>query len=174
LQVALLPAIRDCFNFSKLEVLLAEAGWHTGSSHAVIRARVVTADGVEHVLDSKTLSDTPAHENAAEIYSDTRSYRGPLPAVAVVYVELGRVGEARQLLLQIMDGTGLDEPNSAVWYVFGRIAEQYGRKQAAFSAYKRVEKDDEGEPRPNSTYVLAQRGIQRLGVAGSQVTTGAK
>lgn len=55
--------------------------WH--QKRPVVRARVITADGVEHVLDPKTLSDTPARENASDIYSDTRSYRGPLPAVAI-------------------------------------------------------------------------------------------
>jgi tetratricopeptide (TPR) repeat protein/transglutaminase-like putative cysteine protease len=87
---------------------------------------------------------------------------GVTHTLASVYAEVGRVGEARQLLIQAMDQSGMDEPNSAVWYVFGRIAEQYGRWNAALTTYRKVEKDSEGEPRPNSTYMLAQRAIRRM------------
>ena len=55
--------------------------WH--QKQPVVRARVVTRDGVEHVLDPKTFADAPARQYGAETFSDTRLYRGPLPAVAV-------------------------------------------------------------------------------------------
>jgi transglutaminase-like putative cysteine protease/Tfp pilus assembly protein PilF len=48
-----------------------------------IRARVITADGVEHILDLKTLNDVPAHENSPDTYTDQRSFGGPLPAISV-------------------------------------------------------------------------------------------
>ncbi len=88
---------------------------------------------------------------------------GVLHTLSAVYAEVGRVGEARQLLVEGMGKEGMAEPDSAVWYVFGRIAEQYGRMDAAVKAYKRVEDDREGEPRSNTTYNLAQR---RLKIAG--------
>jgi tetratricopeptide (TPR) repeat protein/transglutaminase-like putative cysteine protease len=47
-----------------------------------IKARVITADGSVHWLDSKTLSDLPVNEDTPEVYSDKRKYGGPLPAVA--------------------------------------------------------------------------------------------
>jgi tetratricopeptide (TPR) repeat protein len=90
---------------------------------------------------------------------------GVMHTLASVYAEVGRVGEARQLMIHLLDENNVDEPNSVVWYVFGRIAEQYGRNQAAVNAYKRVEKDDDDEPRPNSTYKLAQHAVERLSVA---------
>ncbi len=55
--------------------------WH--QKQPEVRARIITTDGVEHILDPKTLSDAPAHQGDAALYSDTRVYRGPLPAVAV-------------------------------------------------------------------------------------------
>jgi len=47
-----------------------------------IKARVITSDGIEHWLDTKTLNDVPVHENAPDMYSDERKYGGPLPAIA--------------------------------------------------------------------------------------------
>jgi len=57
------------------------APWH--QKRPEIRARVITAEGKVHELDPKTLSDAPARQQSADIYSDARSYHGPLPAVAV-------------------------------------------------------------------------------------------
>ena len=53
-----------------------------------MRARVITADGVVHTLDSKTLTELPVHENQPDLYSDERAYGGPLPALAA-----GAIGE---------------------------------------------------------------------------------
>jgi transglutaminase-like putative cysteine protease/Flp pilus assembly protein TadD len=47
-----------------------------------IKARVITADGAVHTLDSATLNDVPVHENTPDLYSDERAYGGPLPALA--------------------------------------------------------------------------------------------
>src|SRR3954454_13011409 len=49
----------------------------------VLNARVITADGVEHVLDPKVLTDAPAKDDSEQqVYDDNRVYQGPLPAVA--------------------------------------------------------------------------------------------
>src|SRR5215472_12516944 len=48
-----------------------------------IRARVITADGVVHNLDAKTLNDVPVHENSPDMFTDARAFGGPLPAVAI-------------------------------------------------------------------------------------------
>ena len=62
------------------EVSAQWAPWH--QSKPEIKARTITADGVAHVLDPKTLQDLPIHENAPAVYSDSRKFGGPLPAVA--------------------------------------------------------------------------------------------
>ena len=51
--------------------------WH--QSKPEINARVITADGIEHWIDQKTLSDFPVHEDAPDLYTDERKYGGPLP-----------------------------------------------------------------------------------------------
>ena len=48
-----------------------------------IRARVITTEGAEHILDVKTLNDVPAHANSPDTYTDQRSFGGPLPAISV-------------------------------------------------------------------------------------------
>ena len=54
--------------------------WH--QAKPVIKARVITLDGIVHWLDQSTLSDIPIHENVPDVYGDERKYGGPLPAVA--------------------------------------------------------------------------------------------
>lgn len=56
-----------------------------------IRARVITRTGSVHVLDPKTIADSPALELESNTFSDTRVVRAPLPAVepgAVVEYEV--------------------------------------------------------------------------------------
>lgn len=57
------------------------APWH--QDKPLIRARVVTKDGQEHWLDSKTMTQSPAHEYDRKIFSDRLTLRAPLPAIAV-------------------------------------------------------------------------------------------
>lgn len=47
----------------------------------VLRARVITPDGKEHLLDEATLHDAPVEDAAPDLYSDTRALRAPLPAL---------------------------------------------------------------------------------------------
>lgn len=47
-----------------------------------IQARVITADGVEHKLDLKTITESAQNESQ-DVYSDARRLSAPLPAVAV-------------------------------------------------------------------------------------------
>jgi len=75
--------------------------------------------------------------------------------LACLYAEIGKTKEARELLLQAMDSGGLDEPNEAIWYGFGRIAEDYGLEAVALSLYQRVGKTPEAEL-SSSTYNLAR------------------
>ncbi len=85
--------------------------------------------------------------------------------LAAVYAEIGRPAEARKLLLDVMDEVDMDEPNEAAWYVFGRIAEQYGQTEAALAAYARTrEKQPSDNAAGDSTWALAQRRAKLMGV----------
>lgn len=83
-----------------------------------------------------------------------------LHTVASLYAETGKSLEAREALLQSMDDAGREEPAPHDWYVLGRIAENYGAREAALAAYKRVEKPK--TTLASSTYVLAERRIKAL------------
>ncbi|HEX7678356.1 MAG TPA: hypothetical protein VF713_09540, partial [Thermoanaerobaculia bacterium] len=87
---------------------------------------------------------------------------GSLHTLAALYAESGKSTESRQTLLTAMDRKATDEPGSDDWFVLGRIAENYGIRDAALAAYKRVEK---GELTGTSTWELTQR---RLGVIGGK------
>ena len=69
-----------------------QAGWLPWlEQRPVIRARVITPDGQEHVLDPATLGDAQTPEDSPEMFQDRRLLRGPLPKLqvgAVVEVEI--------------------------------------------------------------------------------------
>lgn len=83
--------------------------------------------------------------------------------LASIYAEQGKTSEARELILKVLDLWQLDEPNSEAWFVFGRIAEQYGKNDAAMRCYSRVDKKDYKILTGGSTYVLVQKRIAALG-----------
>lgn len=89
-----------------------------------------------------------------------------LHTAACVYAAQGRVTEARQALVQAMAAAHLSQPNSEVWLGLGLLYEQYGLKDAALAAYRKVqvtEFDDHTYVYPESSFLLAQKGIARLG-----------
>jgi tetratricopeptide (TPR) repeat protein len=47
-----------------------------------LRARVITPDGIEHVLDPATVAEAGVGDDDGEIFSDRRRVRAPLPGVA--------------------------------------------------------------------------------------------
>lgn len=47
-----------------------------------MRARVITQDGLEHMLDPATIDDAPAVDVYEDVFSDQRVSQAPLPAVA--------------------------------------------------------------------------------------------
>lgn len=88
-----------------------------------------------------------------------------LHTLACIYAAQGKTTEARQELQDAMYAGSMPEPNSEVWYALGLIYEQYGEKQAALDAYRRVqaqEFDDHTHIYPTDTYVLAQQRIRSL------------
>jgi transglutaminase-like putative cysteine protease/tetratricopeptide (TPR) repeat protein len=85
-----------------------------------------------------------------------------LHTLGCVYAEVGKTKEAREVLIQAMDALNLDEPNEDYWYAFGRIAEQYGERDAALANYARVTKPKTAVQIPDSTYRLAQIRLRAL------------
>ena len=49
----------------------------------ILRARVVSPDGIEHPLSQETISDAPLEQNSPNVYSDRRIVQAPLPAISV-------------------------------------------------------------------------------------------
>ncbi len=94
-----------------------------------------------------------------------------LHTLACVYAETGKTKEAHDLLLRAMDDLNLDEPDDDYWYAFGRIAEQYGERDAAISDYRKLEKPKEAMMIPTSSWQLAQN---RLKAMGAEVATASK
>jgi tetratricopeptide (TPR) repeat protein len=84
-----------------------------------------------------------------------------LHTLACLNAARGETAEARQLLLEAMSTGNLEEPNSAIWYGFGRIYEKYDVDDAAAAAYQRVERPD-GVIDPTDTFVLAQSRLKVL------------
>jgi tetratricopeptide (TPR) repeat protein/transglutaminase-like putative cysteine protease len=88
---------------------------------------------------------------------------GILHTLACLYAEAGNTKEAHDVLLRAMDDWNLDEPNDEVWYVLGRIAEQYGERDVAIADYGRLKKPKELIALPTSTWQLAQMRLKAMG-----------
>jgi len=55
--------------------------WH--QAKPTIRARVITLDGQEHLIDQKLLTDAANRSSDNQVYDDSHTLEGPLPAVAI-------------------------------------------------------------------------------------------
>lgn len=104
---------------------------------------------------------THAMENARRATAEeSQTSAAALHTLATLYAETGKNIEARDALLRTLDKSRRDQPDSSDWYVLGRMAENYGVRDAALAAYKRVvKKEGDGA----SVWELAQR---RLAVMG--------
>lgn len=87
---------------------------------------------------------------------------GLLHTVAAVDAELGRESEARAAILQRIKAMGSEEPDDDDWYIFGRIAEQYGLAMDAAAHYKRLGKPGNDLLIPSTSYGLAQRRLKAM------------
>ena len=87
---------------------------------------------------------------------------GSLHTLAAVYAEIGKATAAREVMIHGLDVAGQLEPEGNSWYVFGRIAEQYGLRDSALADYQRVDKPEKEEELPGSTWELARRRIAVL------------
>ena len=79
----------------------------------------------------------------------------------LLQVDEGHGGLGR--LLRAMDDWNLDEPNDEVWYVLGRIAEQYGERDTAIADFRRLKKPKDVIALPTSTWQLAQIRLKAMG-----------
>jgi tetratricopeptide (TPR) repeat protein len=100
-----------------------------------------------------TNEDLEAALKAAQLSNKNASI---LHTLGCVYTELEKIKEAREVLIQAMDATSLDEPDDAYWYAFGRIAEQSGEVDAARANYERVTPPKNELDLAGSPYELAR------------------
>jgi tetratricopeptide (TPR) repeat protein/transglutaminase-like putative cysteine protease len=105
--------------------------------------------GVDHAIDDARRGTSDEAQASA----------GALHTLAALFAESGKTVEARQALLKAIDKRGTDDPTSDDWFILGHIAENYGVRDIAMAAYKRVEK---GELTGMSTWELTQRHIAAM------------
>jgi transglutaminase-like putative cysteine protease/tetratricopeptide (TPR) repeat protein len=87
---------------------------------------------------------------------------GILHTLGCIYAEVGKLKEARDVLVQAMDSANLDEPDSSFWYAFGRVAEEAGERDLARANYARVTIPKNPFDLPGSSYHLAQIRLKAL------------
>lgn len=107
-----------------------------------------------------TNEDLEAALKAAQLSNKNASL---LHTLGCVYIELEKIKEAREVLIQAMDATSLDEPDDAYWYAFGRIAEQSGEVDAARANYERVTPPKNELDLAGSPYELARARLATIG-----------
>jgi tetratricopeptide (TPR) repeat protein len=105
---------------------------------------------------------THAMENARRATAEeSQTSAAALHTLATLYAETGKNIEARDALLRTLDKSRREQPDSSDWYVLGRMAENYGVRDAALAAYKRVIKKDPADGA--SVWELAQRRLIAMG-----------
>ncbi len=95
-----------------------------------------------------------------------------LHTLGCVYTELGKLKEAREVLLQAMDLLNLNQPDDNYWYAFGRLAEKYGEFETARRDYLQITRPKRVLEIHDSTYRLAQ--MRLVALPGEEQTRAAK
>jgi tetratricopeptide (TPR) repeat protein len=117
------------------------------------------------LMAGKVTAATLESANRGMLIANNQS-TGLMHTLAAVYAELGKESDARATLLQRMAALKAAEPDDDDWYVFGRIAEQYGLQDAAAGMYRRLARPANELAIPASSYALARKRLQAMGVAG--------
>jgi tetratricopeptide (TPR) repeat protein len=104
----------------------------------------------------------PDAESALRAAQTQANAPGILHTLGCIYAELGKTREAREVLLQTMELWNLSEPNSQLWYAFGRLAEDYGETGVALADYAKVTPPKDSATDWDSTYRLAQARVRIL------------
>jgi hypothetical protein len=86
-----------------------------------------------------------------------------LHTLAALYAEVGKTAEAYKVIVQALEASDSGAPSGEDWYVFGRLAEQYGLPDVARRLYARVSSPREGEAEAISSHHLAQERLAALG-----------
>ena len=86
-------------------------------------------------------------------------------ALETLYAEKGRTAEAYRIIVQAIGAKPDEAPGADDWYVFGRLAEQYGLPDVARKYYRKVTPPKSLDAEPMSTHALATR---RLGALGEE------
>jgi tetratricopeptide (TPR) repeat protein len=107
-------------------------------------------------------ADSLSNANKGMLLAGNPPSTGFLHTLAAVDAELGKTTEARAVLLQRMSLDGSAEPTDSDWYVFGRIAEQYGLKKDAAAMYRKLERPANELAVLSSSYALAQKRLKIL------------
>jgi transglutaminase-like putative cysteine protease/tetratricopeptide (TPR) repeat protein len=113
------------------------------------------------LMASKVTQTTLELSNRGMLLANSAS-TGLMHTLAAVDAELDREGDARQTILQRMKALGGGEPDDDEWYVFGRIAEQFGLNDAARSMYNKLQRPPNELFVAVSSYGLAQRRLRVL------------
>ena len=107
-------------------------------------------------------SDATAVDHARQaVHLSQRKDPSYLHTLAAVLADAGKVEEARETLMELLELEIDKQPSAVDWFVVGRIAEQYEDLEAARAAYSKV-----GTPGPEdifSTQKLAQQRLRALG-----------
>jgi Transglutaminase-like superfamily. len=104
---------------------------------------------------------THAMENARRATAEeSQTSPAALHTLATLYAETGKNIEARDALLRTLDKSRRETPDNSDWYVLGRMAENYGVREAALAAYKRVDKKENDGA---SVWELAQKRLTAMG-----------
>jgi len=104
-------------------------------------------------------SDVDAVLKATQLSNNSWYY---LHTLGCIYTELGRLRDARDVLVQAIDSANYAEPDENFWYAFGRIAEEAGERETALSYYRRVTPPKDPFDVPNSCYHLAQSRLRAM------------
>ena len=99
-----------------------------------------------------------AVESARQATALEPASHSTLNTLAVLYAEQGKSSEARDTLLKSLEYEE-DALRPADWYVVGRIAENYGIRDVAAEAYRRIEKPGR---ETSSAWELAQKRLAGL------------
>lgn len=118
------------------------------------------------LMSAKTGPASLEAANQGVLMMGNRATSGLLHTLAAVDADIGKETEARAVLLQHMKLDGSPEPLDADWYVFGRIAEEYGLTKDASAMYRRLERPKTDLGLAASSYALAQRRLAGLQLQG--------
>lgn len=83
--------------------------------------------------------------------------------LASLLAERGETTEALELFFKEVNSLEDEELRSQDWYLIGRIAEQFGEKDAAIDSYRRVSRPKETESEEESCHALAAKRLKVLG-----------